>query len=512
MSNNQSNNERIAKNTIFLTLRMFLVLGVSLYTSRVILSALGVEDFGIYNVVGGFVSMFSFLNTAMTTGIQRFYNFELGKNGTEGARRVYITSIFTQSALAIVILVLTETIGLWYMYNKMVVPDDRFFAAVYIFHISVLSMIVNIMSVPFSGAVMAHEKMDYYAYVSIFDVLMKLAIALILPHIAADKLILYGVFILCVSIINWLLYASYARIKFDEIRFKFVLYKDLFKNLLSFSGWNIFGKVAIMMKEQGVNMVLNLFFGPVVNAARGIAFQVNAALQGFISNINIAVKPQMTQAYAIGNKKRTFDLMFSISKLCYIILLLLAVPVCFEIDFILQLWLGENVPEYTNIFVVLVIMTSFVNNLNAPVSFVVHATGVMNKYQIVTSAIELLILPVTYFSLQAGGEPWIVFVVAFLFVMISQGISLVILKQIEDYSIWQYVYQVIFPLLIVTGLSLLVGYVIHMFIEAGFLRTIMVTASSALTILSIGYLVVLTNTERSIIKSYLKKKPRVEMT
>lgn len=508
MSNNTANDKRIARNTIYLTIRMFFVLGVSLYTSRVILAALGIEDFGIYNVVGGFVTMFAFLNNAMTTGIQRFYNVELGKNGIAGANKVYITSLFSQLTLAVVILVIAESLGLWYMYNKMVVPDARFDAAVYIFHFFVFSLVINIMSVPYSAVIMAHEKMDYFAFVSIFDAVLKLGIALVVPHVSTDRLIAYGFLMLTITIVDLCLFVVYAKNKFEEIHFVKIFNGALFKSLLTFSGWNIFGKVAIMFKEQGLNMVLNIFFGPVVNAARGIAFQVNGALAGFINNINIAVKPQLTQAYAQGDCQRTFSLMFSMSKLCYIILLFMAVPVCMEIDFILQIWLGDNVPEYTNIFIILVIATTFINNLNAPVSFVVHAIGKMKKYQITTSAIELLILPVAYIILKMGGAPWVVFVVALFFVVIGQIISLKILKELEDYSIKYYLIDVILPLLIVSAGSTLASFIVFQVLSSGFLSLCLVTVVSSITILILSYLFVLNSSEKDTVKNIIREKLR----
>ena len=506
MSDNSVNNKKIAKNTVYLTIRMFFVLGVSLYTSRVFLAALGVEDFGIYNVVGGFVTMFAFLNNAMTTGVQRFYNVELGKNGIEGSNKVYITSIFSQFALAGIILILTETIGLWYMYNEMVIPENRFDSAVLIFHFSVASLVINIMSVPYSGIIMAHEKMNYFAFVSIFDVLSKLGIALILPFVSSDRLIIYGFLMLLITMLDFIMYSVYARLNFKEIRFIKSFHKGLFKELLSFSSWNIFGKIAIMLKEQGLNMLLNLFFGPVVNAARGIAFQVNGALAGFVNNINVAVKPQMTQAYAQGDKQRTFFLMFSISKLCYIILLLMAVPICIEIDYILELWLGDNVPKYTAIFIILVIATTFINNLNAPVSFVVHAIGKMKKYQIVTSAIELFILPIAYLILKMGGEPWVVFVVAFFFVLLGQVFSLIILKELEDYSIAFYLKSVIIPLVIVTIGGILIAYVPTLILGEGFKRMILVGVVSTIAISFLSYVFGLNDMEKNIIKNIIRVK------
>ena len=506
MSENLVKNKKIVANTIYLTIRMLFVLGVSLYTSRVFLAALGIVDFGIYNVVGGFVTMFAFLNNAMTTGVQRFYNVELGKNGIKGSNKVYIASIVSQSVLAVILLFLAETIGLWYMYNEMVIPESRFGSAVLIFHFSVASLVVNIMSVPYSGIIMAHEKMNYFALVSIFDVLLKLGVALILPFVSADRLVVYGFLMLLITILDFIMYSVYARLNFEEIRLVKCFHKGLLVELLSFSSWNVLGKVAIMLKEQGLNMVLNLFFGPVVNAARGVAFQVNGALAGFVNNVNVAVKPQLTQAYAQGEKQRVFSLMFSISKLCYIILLLMAVPICLEIDYILKLWLGGNVPKYTAIFIVLVVATTFINNLNAPVSFVVHAIGKMKKYQTITSAIELFILPVSYLILKMGGEPWEVFVIAFIFVLLGQVFSLFILKELEDYSILSYFKNVIMPLSMITLGAFFFAYVPCMLMGEGIARLLLVGCVSTIVICLLSYIVVLNDTEKIFLKKIFRTK------
>lgn len=501
-------NSRIAKNSIFLAVRMMLTMVISLYTARVFLSVLGVIDYGIFNVVAGFVTMFAFLNNAMITGIQRFYNFELGKNGIDGGKKVFITSILSQLALSIIIVALTETAGLWYIYNQMVIPHDRFIASLWIFQFSVLSLVLSILAAPYAAAIMAHEKMDYYAYVSIFDSVGKLLIALVLAYVHYDRLIFYGALLFLVSALDFILYAIYARNKFQEVNFELKIHSNLFKELVLFSGWNIFGKLAIMVKEQGLNMILNIFFGPVVNAARGIAFQINSALAGFVSSIATAVKPQMTQSYAQGNKQRTFHLMFSMSKLCYIILLFLAVPVCLEISFILKLWLGNNVPKYTSIFAVLVVLTTFVNNLNAPVSYVVHATGNMKLYQTATGVIEIFMLPVAYMLLKKGGEPWTVFLVAFVFVTIGQAASLVILNRIEPFSIKSYCKRILFPLISLSTASSFVGYTTQRFLSESCIRVVMVTATSFFSTLILSYVFVLNASEKhmvGLIVSQLKK-------
>lgn len=497
---------RIVKNTIYLTLQTVFVLFVSLYTSRVILKALGVSDFGIYNVVGGFVSMFAFLNTSMINGIQRFYNYELGKCGNEGLTRVFNTALSIQALIAIIILFLTETVGLWYINNVMVIPEERLFAAKWIFQFSVISLIFVIMQVPYSSAIVAHENMGFYSIINMLDTVLKLTIAISLPFFSADKLIVYGFLILLISIINWLLFYSYAKIKYKEIRICRGFNLSQFKEMLSFSGWNLFGSFSGVMKEQGINMILNLFFGPVVNAARGIAYQVNGAMMGFVANINTASRPQLTQSYASGNLDRSIHLMYSMSKIAVVTITLFAVPVIFEIDYILKIWLDTEIPLHTNSFVQLVVINSIILCLNPPVSFLVHATGKMRKYQVVSSLFSLLVLPFSYIMLQQGAEPEYVFVLMILFTFIGQWICIHILKQLVDFSAADYVKQVILPLAVFLALIPILPLIPRLLLDESFFRLVLVSALSVISTGAIGYFLLLDQSEKDRVLLFLKIK------
>ena len=499
-------NNKIAKNTVFLTLQTLFVLFVSLYTSRVILKALGVNDFGIYNVVGGFVSMFAFLNTSMINGIQRFYNFELGKNGEDGLTRVYNTALCIQAILAVIILILTETLGLWYINNVMVIPAERLIAARWIFHFSVVSLVFVIMQVPYSSAVVAHENMGFYAIINMLDTVLKLAIAIAIPFFSADKLIVYGLLILLISIINWLLFYSYAKVKYKEIRICKGFNSSQFKEMLSFSGWNLFGSFSGVMKEQGINMILNLFFGPVVNAARGIAYQVNGAMMGFVANINTASRPQLTQSYALGNLERSINLMYSMSKIGVVTMAFFAVPMVYEVDYILKIWLDTEIPLHTNSFVQLVVINSIVLCLNPPVSFLVHATGNMKRYQVVSSLFSLLVLPVSYIMLHQGAEPEYVFVLMIAFTIIGQWICVHILKQLIVFSSADYVKRVVLPLALFLILIPILPLIPRLLLEECFLRFVLVGALSVLSTGAIGYFLVLNETEKNSLLLFLKIK------
>lgn len=502
---NSENNKRIAKNTILLSLRMGFVLFLGLYTTRVTLSALGVNDFGIYNVVGGFVSMFVFLNTSMSNGIQRFFNFELGRNGIEGARKVYVTSLVIQFLLLIIILLLTETLGLWYLHNKMVIPVDRFESAQWVFQFSVLSFVLVIMQVPFNAAIMAHERMNYYAFIGILDAVLKLVIVLLIPYADCDLLILYSVLIAGVSLLNFVLAYTYAKKNFEEIGIKPLFEKDLFKSMLSFSGWNIFGTFSNMMREQGLNMILNLFFGPVVNAARGVAYQVTSGLQGLVVNISTAIRPQMVQSYAQGNHARTINLMYSLSKASICFLYIVAYPILLEIDYVLHLWLGRNVPENTSVFVIIVVLIAFVNNLNGAVSAVVHASGKMKKYQLVGSLINLISIPVAYIALWLGYEPSSVFWVSFIFTLFMQLGSLLILKGIIHFSLFNYAKQVLWPFFMLILISFIFPLIPYYYIEEGILRFLVVAMIGGISSCTAFYIVSLTRGEKDIVNSFIAK-------
>ena len=500
-----ANNKRIAKNTILLSIRMVFVLLLGLYTTRVTLKALGVDDFGIYNVVCGFVSMFAFLNTSMSNGIQRFFNFELGKNGVDGARRVYVTSIVVQALLLLVILILTEMFGLWYLHNKMVIPPDRFVAAQWIFQFSIVSFVLIIMQVPYNAAIMAHEHMNYYAFIGVLDAILKLVIVILIPYADSDRLILYGFLLTGISFLNFILAFIYARTRFEEIRIRPLFDKGLFKSMLSFSGWNIFGSFSGMMREQGLNMILNLFFGPVVNAARGVAYQVSSGLQGFVANVSTAIRPQVVQSYAQGNITRTINLMHSLSKISASVLYIIGYPVILEIDYVLDLWLGDDIPEYTNSFVVIVLLIAFLNNMNSAVSTVVHATGKMRNYQVITSLITLSSLPVAYYALKMGGSPNLVFWISLIFTALMQIVSLFILRRLVSFSLFQYWKHVLLPFFFVIASSFAIPLIPYNTIQSGLMRFIVVTMVAVLTSSVAFYFIGLNKKEKALINSILVK-------
>lgn len=504
MGDNVASNKRLAKNSVFLSVRMFFVLIIYLYLTKALLETLGIDDYGVFNVICGFVSLFSFFNISLSNGVQRFYNYELGKNGVEGANKVYNTSLIIQSLLALILVIIIEIFGGWYVTNKMVIPDGRYFAAQCIFQFIVISVVFNIIQTPYIAAVMAHEKMDFYALMSIVDVVLKLIIVLILPYLNGDHLILYGLFWMFASILNLALYYLYCRNSFDEIKFRKIEDVTLLKLMLGFSGWNMFGTVSNAIKEQGLNLILNLFFGPAVNAARGVSSQINGGIQSFVQTITTPVNPQVIQAYAQGNINRTMNLTYSISKLSCYFITLIALPICYELDYILKLWLGDNVPEYTRIFTIIIIICSYQGNLNAAISSVVHATGEMSRYQFCCGLIRVFSIPIGYILLKCYMKPEFALLAIFVFDWIGHIWGLFILRTLIVFSIKDYVRKVLFPIIMVISISCVMLYPIHIYVYDKLICIIVMIIINTFTILITAYYIGFENNERELINTIIK--------
>lgn len=501
------NNQRIARNTIFLYVRMFVVLLVSLYTTRILLRVLGVEDYGIYNVVCGFVSMFGFLNTSMANAIQRFYNYEMGRNGEQEVVKVYNTALLIQTIVTVIVLLAIEIFGVWYLNNKMVIPETRLGVANLIFQFAVFSLCIMIMQVPYSAAILSYERMDYYAIVNIVDVIIKLISVIMLIYIEHDKLGFYGFMILTISVINFLLYYVYCKRYIKKIKFNYrAIDKKLFWSMLSFSGWNTLGSFAYMLKGQGVNILLNAFFGAVINAANGIASQISYAIQSFSISIVIAFKPQLTQAYACGNYHRTTNIMFSMSKISYLLLYTLSVPIILEIKYILHLWLGSNIPEYTISFSILVIVTMLAASFNTPIVQVVLAIGKLKKYQITTGIIICLILPLSWLALKFGLSPMSVYWITLLMIIINQIMCMRVLYGIFAFNIKEYIRKVIVPCLVFSLVLPCFPYLILCYMDSSIIRLGVICMSTLLIAGTLSYFVLLEEKERNILKNLVPNK------
>ena len=499
-TNRLDSNQRIARNSIFMSVRMLFLLILSLYTTRKVLELLGIADFGVYNVVCGFVSMFSVLNTAMSNGIQRFYNFELGRNGEKGATKVYNTALYIQVIIGLVIVILAETIGLWFLYNKLVIPEDTFLSAIYIYQFAVFGFLFVIFQSPYTAAVMAHERMDFFAYVSILDAVLKLLIVYLIAYCDHDRLIFYGLALFLINILNFVIYFTYCKSKFKEIKFINKFNRNLFTSMLQFSSWNLFGTFSSVLRVQGINVIMNLFFGPVVNAAKGIAEQVNSGVQSFVGNISVPVRPQVVQSYARGDIERCLKLTYSISKLTCCFLIMLGIPIALEIDIVLKIWLGENIPSYTSSFTIIILITSIQGNLNSALSTVVHATGYMKKYQLYGTLVKILSVPVSFILLKYGAIPETALLTVMLFDILGHIACLYVAKSLVSISLRDYFFKIIVPILKVVICSLCFIFPIHYIMDFGFLRLFVVLSEGVVVVLFFTYYLALDNAERNLFK------------
>ncbi len=507
-----SNNNTIAKNTFYLYIRMFFVLIVSLYTSRVILNTLGVEDFGIFNVVSGFVSLFGFFNATLSASMQRFYNFELGKQGELGIQRVYSTGFYIHVFISVVLVALLETIGIWYINSIMIIPEQRLFVANLVYQSVVFSMILIIMQTPYLGIILAYEKMGIYAFVSIFDIILKLFIVIALPHLPFDKLLSYSVLLSGVSIINFVLYYFYANKLVTDLKLN---RRDtsLFKSILSFSGWNLLGTFAFMIKDQGLNMILNVFFGPLINAARGVAFQVKGAVSNFTQSITTSFRPQIVDAYAKDNQQRVNSLFFFESRVCFSLILLLINPLIIEIELILRVWLGDTVPDNSGLFTSLVLLDSLICSINPSVGHVAHAVGSIKNYQIRNSIVNISILPIAWLVLYLGGSPASAFVCSILFSILNQLVCLVELNRIYNYRIGSYFRLVLCPCVFAAVLSFTLQWPSMYFMDNGSIaRFIIVCVNDIVFTGALIYFLIFNKSERCSIKEMILKKLFIKRT
>lgn len=470
MSNTQSENtKRIAKNTLVLYVRMLFSMLVSLYTSRVVLNALGVEDYGIYNVVGGFVAMFSLLTGSISAAISRFLTFELGKGDKQRLSMVFSISLVVQFILAFIIVLLLETIGVWFLNHKMVIPSDRLFAANCLLHFSTLSFAVSLISMPYNASIISHERMDIFAYIGIADVLVRLFIVCSLAYLPTDfdKLISFAVMTLLSGLTFQFIYWSFCRHHFEECRFKLHFDKPLLKQMFGFAGWNFIGASSAVLRDQGGNVILNLFFGPAVNAARGIASSVNNAICGFSGNFMTALNPQITKSYAAGEMEYNMMLIHRAARFSFYMMFILALPVLFNTSSIIHLWLGQ-VPEHVVLFVQLVIIFSLCETLSNPLVTVMLATGNIRNYQIVVGGLQLLNLPISYVILRIGAMPESVMLVAIALSLVCLATRLFMLHGMIGLSIREYIKRVLINVSFVTVLSVVPVSVVSMFYDDTF--------------------------------------------
>lgn len=505
MSDNTANNQRIAKNTFLLYIRMLLMMGVSLYTSRVILQVLGIEDFGVYNVVGGIISMFAFINGGMVAATQRYITFEIGTGNQEKLKQVFSTSLQIHAIISILIIILGETVGLWFLLEKMVIPDGRMVAAMWVYQCSIIACVVNIMSIPYNADIVAHEKMSVFAYISIIDVVLKLLIVYLLILSPFDKLIAYAVLLLVVQLSIRLVYTKYCKRHFEESSYVHSFDVVLLKEMAGFAGWSFWGSLAGVLYTQGLNMMLNVFFGPVVNAARGIAVQVQSAVQQFVTNFQVAINPQITKTFAAGNLGQMHSLMFRSARFSFMLLFFIVLPVLLETDFLLTIWL-KTVPNDTVIFVHIMIYISLIYTTANPCVIANQATGKVKVYQAVVGGILLTILPISYMVLKLGAPAYSVFIVHFCIESVAQFSRMYMLRRLIKLPVRQYLINIYIPIIAMVSVSIILPVFIRMQFEEGWLRFIVVGFTCVVSVGLSAFFIGFTKQER---KFFLDKGLRI---
>lgn len=499
-----TNNGQIARNTLFLYIRMVVVMCITLYTTRLILQVLGVDDYGIYSVVCGFVSMLGFLNTSITNATQRYYNYQIGQGQVDSVKNVFTSALLIQVLLCGIIILIGETVGLWYIENKLVLPSERLTATLWVYQFSLLTVCVSLFQTPYSAAVMAFEKMNFYAIISIIDALLKLIIVVFLNKCTGDKLIYYGIMLFVVSLVSWTLYILFVKLKIKYIKVSFPISTVMLKSIMSFSGWNVFSSFSNIVSGQGVNMLLNGFFGPVVNASRGVANQIMSAIQYFSANIIVAFRPQLIQSYSAREYNRANFLLFSMSKISFVLMLVIALPIIIEIKQILNLWLGNNVPEYTAVFSSLVIISMLINILNSPISVMAHATGNIRRYELLYGFIIASILPISYVFLKMGYRAEVVYIINIFIAVLNQIVCIINLKRLYPLNLRDYLLNVIIPCLVMSLISPILPLVIHSVMPESCIRILVVFAISSISVL-VNFFIFLNKNERKQIHNILKK-------
>ena len=481
MDSHTENTKRIAKNTLMLYGRMLFSMVVSLYTSRVVLNTLGVEDYGIQNAVGGFVTMFSIFSNSLSSSVSRFLTFELGRGDKENLKRVFSTAIFVHIGLALLVLLIAETAGLWFVNNKMVIPADRLYAANWVFQASVISFCFSLISAPYRASIVSHEHLSVFAIIGILDTCLHLASVLFIAHSPweFDKLIVYSILLVSINITLQCVYQIYCRKHFEECVIRKSWSKKYIKEISSFTGWNFIGCTADLLKDQGVNILLNLAYGPIVNAARGIANTVNRAVCGFSSNFMTALNPQITKHYAAGDKEYTFSLVERGSRFCFYIMFLFALPLCLETEFILTVWLKQY-PEHTINFVRLVLIFSLCEIISSTLLYLQLATGKIRNYQLIIGGTTLLSFLFSYIALQLGSSPESPLIIAIAISILCLLLRLLLLKKAVGLSIISFFKNVCINIFSVAILSSIIPTIVHFSMDYGWTRFLATGSTSVI--------------------------------
>lgn len=501
------NTKRIAKNTLFLYGRMIFSMVVALYTSRAILHALGVEDFGVYNIAGGFVGMLSFLNASMSGATSRFLTFELGKGNFEKLRQTFASAVIVHIVIALFVVLICETLGLWYVNNKLVVPAETMPDVHWLFQFAVIGTFLGIVQTPFGAVLMSHEKMDIYAYFDIFGVLLKLGLVFTLEFYMGDRLFLWGFLTFMHSVIMMGIYFVYCIRHYSETHFRFIWRPEILRPMLSFSGYDLYGNLSVLIRTQGVSLLLNLFLGPIVNAAAAIAAQVQGAVMGFASNIIAAIRPQLIKQYAIGDFSYLFKLLSGGMKMTCLLLAILTVPLLIELDYVLQLWLGI-VPEYTVNICRFTLVFNYFAGISILLAAIIHATGRMKRISFINGTIYLMVLPITYLIFKFGiVKPWIPFFLNIVGIFIGVLSNLWTIKlYIPSFEFKKFLKDEYMSSLLLFFGCWALCWPITLLMPQGFVRLVIVILVSTLLLGIIGYSIYLPKFAQVKIKEFVVRK------
>lgn len=488
MSTQIENSKRIAKNTVLLYMRTVFTMLINLYASRMILNVLGIEDYGIYNVVGGFVAMFSLISASLTGATQRFITFELGKKDSNRSQDIFSASLTIHLLLAVVVFILLESVGVWFLNVQMNIAEERLHAANWVFQFSVLTFIVNLISIPYNATIIAHERMRAFAYIGVLEAVLKLAIVFVLFLVTFDKLIMYGFLMLCIAIfIRWI-YGYYCEKNIENSKFKFSWNKILYKQIANFAGWTFIGASSNILMTQGANILINIFYGVTLNAARGIAVQVEHAVNQFVTNFMTALNPQITKSYAANNYSYMMNLIFKGARFSYYLMFMISFPVILEARNILVVWL-KIVPEYTVIFVQLALVYSVLQTLSNTLITAMLATGKIKRYQIIVGGIQMMNFPITYLVYKLGGSPEWSYIIAIVLTIFCLIFRLYLLKNMICLPVERYIREVLVNVIFVTISAVIIPCLLHRYLEDGLINCcIVVSVSIIVTMLSIYFL------------------------
>ncbi len=489
VAENDNRSRRIAKNTLMLYVRMLVLMLVGLYTSRVVLEVLGEGDYGIYNVVGGVVAMFTIISGALNSAVQRFITFEMGKPDGN-LNKVYSTAVTIQLILALAVVILAEPAGLWFIENRMTIDPARIPAAELVLHFSLLAFVINLMSVPQMASITAHERMSAYAWIGLLDGFLRLAVAFLIMKSPIDRLVYYAALMAGVVLAVRLAYGIYCRRNFPECRYRPVFDKPLIKEMFSFAGWNFIGVTSGVLRDHGGNILVNLFSsGTAVNAARGIASQLNGAVQGFVTNFMTAVNPQITKSYASGDNEYLFPLLRRSSRMSFFLLFMIALPLLFNTEYVLGLWL-KDVPDHTALFVRLFLVFALSESISNPLITAMLATGKIRNYQLAVGGLQLLNVPVSYIFLKMGAIPEVTVMVAIAISQICFFVRLLMLRGMIGLDIWKYISDVYFRVLAVAALALAVPFAVCGLLPEGFagfcLSVLICVVSACVSVFYVG--------------------------